>query len=274
MKPDPANGSRQRPLVVAVTLVTVVALMELVWWITARHWQGWNNAGTALVDWVHPSIREAPERVLIAANYSHALWLLLAWLVAYGLLRLVAASLRGGLRVPSPWVAALPVAVVATAAVVTVLVSRLNRPEFTPEQLAQRAENEQAMGTGAASYDRVLDLLSRCHQALRRRLSSKADVIIDAGVAPPLAYIYTYEKLGLRFVSVAPRTNDISSANVGAPVRELMPPIEGGYIVQGIVTYPGDVPAVSSRDYRLYNCSILVTEGHYKLVDLAIKPIR
>lgn len=180
--------------------------------------------------------------------------------------------MRAHLWVPSHWVALLSVAAVGVTALLVFLLSA--EPDLTPEQRTAQAEYEQATGTGAASYDRVLALLSHCHDSIRKRFAGKAELTIDGGLVPTRSYIYTYVLRGIRFVRVAASEREVSSESVGAAIGSLMPPIQGGFIVEGLVIYSGDHPAVSYRDYREYHCSMLVTGDRFEVRDLRINPIR
>ncbi len=215
-----------------------MVLAEVVWRLTARNWEGINRVGTELVGWLHPDLSVTPEALPIASDYTHAIWLLAALVVACTLLGLVKLTTRSELWVPSPWVAILPV----VAAAVTVLAYILTMDDGpTPRQRTIIAEQEQAMGTGAASYDRVLDLLRTCHVAIRKRFADKTSVTIDGGLDLNRSYIYTYRLNDMRFVRVTAAQRDVSAESIGAPIRELMPPIEGGFQVEGLVVYsPGD----------------------------------
>ena len=146
--------------------------------------------------------------------------------------------------------------------------------EPTPEERTIQAEMEQVTGTGRLSYDRVVTLLSTCHDAIRKRLKRKEVVIIDDGMTPAGRFVYTYEQSGLRFVRIAESERAVTSASVGAPIRALMPPIQGHYIVAGLVIYSGDDPKVSWRDYREYYCSMTVKDDRYDVGDLQIRIIR
>ncbi|MEO8751250.1 MAG: hypothetical protein ABI624_01085 [Casimicrobiaceae bacterium] len=253
-------------------LLGLLGLAELAWRLAARGWEGVNRLGTALVEWLHPDLSVAPEAIPIANDYTHAIWLLAALVVACALLGLVKLTTRSDLWIPSPWVAFLPV----VAAAVTVLAYVLTLEDGpTPKQRTRSAEQEQATGTGAASYDRVLDLVSNCHAAIRKRFVGKTELTIDGGLDPTRSYIYTYMLHDMRFVRVTAAQRDVSAESIGAPIRALMPPIEGGYQVEGLVNYsPGDDPAASNRDYREYHCAMVVKGERYVVRDLRVNPIR
>jgi hypothetical protein len=253
-------------------LVGLLGLAEVAWRVGARSWEGINRIGTALVGWLHPDLSVAPEAMQVANDYTHAIWLLAALVVACALLGLVKVTTKSDLWVPSPWVAILPI-VAAAVTVLAYILTLENGP--TPEQRTINAENEQATGTGAASYDRVLDLVSNCHAAIRKRFAGKTEVTIDGGLDLHRSYIYTYKLHDMRFVRITAAQRDVSAESIGAPIRELMPPIQGGFQVEGLVIYsPGDNPAASFRDYREYHCAMLVKGERYEVRDLRINPIR
>lgn len=257
----------------AAALIALLAAAELAWRAAANRWPQVIRFGDELVARLHPDVREASDLEAIGSNYVHALWLLAALVLACALLGLVRAMLKRDLWVPSPWVPLLP-SFIAVAAALPFL---LAEPGPTPEQRSLRAEEEQASGTGAASYGRVIALISHCHDALRKRLAGKAEVIIDDGLDPAVSFIYAYslpEIPDQHFVRMAASEREVVSGSLGRSAVALMPPIEGGFQVQGLVIYSGDDPAVSYRDLREYNCAMRVNGERYDVRDLKIKPVR
>lgn len=271
-QPPPKLSFSPHVLRGALALAAALVLAELVWRVVATRWEALNRIGAELVRLMHPDMPQTPEAAEIASNYGHVLWLLLALVIAWTVLRLVKATIKADLWVPSAWVVLLPAAVVGVT--VSAFVLLVQRGAITPEERTLQAEIEQATGSGPASYDRVLALLSNCHDSIRKRLKGKGVVIIDDGLAPVGSYVYTYTKRDVRFVRIAKSERDVSVASIGAPVQSLMPPIEGPYMVEGLVNYSGDNPQVSFRDYREYRCSMQVTDGRYEVRDLRINPIR
>ncbi len=201
----------------------------------------------------------------IAANYSHALWLLFAWAIAYAVLRLVAVSLKGGLRVPSPWVALLPVVRCGRrrggshGAGVAAESTGVHPGGFGPEGRTSRR-----MGTGAASYDRCWIC---CRTAIRRCASAspaRPTWSSMGGMAPPPA---TSTRSPARFASSAwprPKRRQCRERQRAHP-RADAADRRGLHRPGNRRCTPGDEPAVVWRDLRLYNCSMLVTEGRYKV---------
>ena len=254
-------------------LIALLAAAELAWRVAAHRWAQVIRIGDELVARLHPDVREASDLEAIGSNYVHALWLLAALVLACALLGLVRAALKRDLWVPSPWVPLLPAFIVAAAA----LPFLLAEPGPTPEQRSLRAEAEQASGTGAASYDRVIALISHCHDALRKQLAGKAEITIDSELDPAVSFIYAYtvpEIPGQRFVRMAGSERVILSGSAGKSAAALMPPIEGGFQVQGLVIYSGDDPAVSYRDLREYTCAMLVSGERYDVRNLRIQAVR
>jgi hypothetical protein len=254
-------------------LIALLAAAELTWRVAAHRWAQVIRIGDELVARLHPDVREASDLEAIGSNYVHALWLLAALVLACALLWLVRAMLKRDLWVPSPWVPLLPLFIVVAAS----LSFLLAEPGPTPEQRSLRAEEEQASGTGAVSYDRVIALMAHCHDALRKRLAGKAEVDIDNGLDPAVSFIYAYRMPGIpgqRFVRMAASEKEVLSGSLGRSAGALMPPIEGGFQVQGLVIYSGDEPAVSYRDLREYTCAMRVSGERYDVRDLTIQPVR
>lgn len=254
-------------------LAALLAMAELAWRVAGQRWAWLVHGGAELVRRLHPDITASPEAADIALGYSHALWLLLAVVLACAVLGLFRATLLPGLWAPSPWVALLPVVAVVAAGVVFLV--RTDDAQPTPEQRSLQAEHEQASGTGAASYERVLKLVDGCHASIRQRLASQAGLLIDDGLVPAESFVYTYELRGApgqRIVRVAATERDVASGSLAAIARALMPPIDGGYQVEGLLSHGGT--NVESRSYREYHCSMRVTGERYEVRDLRLNPIR
>ena len=91
------------------------------------------------------------------------------------------------------------------------------------------------------------------------------------------ASIYTYEPErapNLHVVRITRTINDVSPASVAPSLRTLRPPIQGGYIVEGLVLYSGDNPSVNWSDHREYHCAMLVKGDRYEVRDLRFNMVR
>ena len=97
-----------------LVLAALLVLAEVVWRAGAYRWNYVSRIGVELVRRMHPDmllaellresttdIAKAPEMGDIINSYSHALWMLAAFVLAWAVVRLVKATIKPDLWVPS-----------------------------------------------------------------------------------------------------------------------------------------------------------------------------
>jgi len=253
-----------------IVFLLVLAAAELAWRLAGHRFDVANVVGWQLTNWLHPYESARAEPVELAQDYAHAAWLLVAVPLAaaaahFESVRAVARATTTSHRMG--WLLlALGVAGVAVL--------------ITPEMIATpvlRAWQAREPDRHVAKESPPLALVRTCHDAIRKHFAGKPVVTIDSGIDPAQAYIYTYEldrAPSMHFVRLARSSSDVSPASVAPSLRGLAPPIQGGYIVSGLVLYSGDNPAVNWSDHREYHCGMLVTGDRFEVRDLRFNVVR
>jgi len=247
----------------------VLGVAEIVWRIAGDRFVALNAVSGLFASWLHPDMADE-GMAYILPDYSHAAWLLLVVVLAGVAMYLTRAPRSAGTPASSRRVG------MATAALV-VVASLLLISSDGVVSVMQTASRWQDDYRNAHSKNPVLALVGACHDAIRKHFAGKPIVTIDSGLDLTRAYIYTYEPKGApnqRIVGLTRTMNDVSPESVAPSLRTLMPPIEGSYLVEGLVDYSGDNPAVNWTDLREYHCVMVVKGGRYEVRDLRFNLVR